>query len=145
MEQQGTFSITVDAGYQLHFGQTIDDLLASLRSSLDYKEIENDLVYFDNDTGIASIRTHLTANESIDVDKSACFEQPSHFDRNESEWYPGDYNDEPKLTYDANGIISDVKDTIRQFHPIGSVCIKLGSVQTSDYETSLTDKYIGEL
>ena len=134
MEQKGTFSITVEAGYQLKFRQTVDELLRPINTNPDYSNVRNYITNIDSDTGIMSVKTTLTTQESVDVDESECYQKPPLYDENDGQWYPGVYNDEPKFEYDANGIMTDLKSVIKKMDPIGQVFIKFGSVRTDDYE-----------
>lgn len=143
MEQKGTFSITVEAGYQLKFRQTVDELLRPINTNPDYSNVRNYITNIDSDTGIMSVKTTLTTQESVDVDESECYQKPPLYDENDGQWYPGVYNDEPKFEYDANGIMTDLKSVIKKMDPIGQVFIKFGSVRTDDYEKDLDDKFVG--
>lgn len=143
MEQKGTFSITVEAGYQLKFRQTVDELLRPINTNPDYSNVRNYITNIDSDTGIMSVKTTLTTQESVDVDESECYQKPPLYDENDGQWYPGVYNDEPKFEYDVNGIMTDLKSVIKKMDPIGQVFIKFGSVRTDDYEKDLDDKFVG--
>lgn len=143
MEQKGKFLITIDAGYQLHFRQTVDGLLEPLTTNSDYEDVESYVRNYDRDTGIVSVRTKLITNDNITVDTSGCFQEQPIYDRLNGQWYPGSYNDEPRLEYDANGIMEDLKEVLKKMEPIGQVSIHFDSVQTDDYETKLDDEYVG--
>ena len=50
MEQKGTFPITVEAGYQLKFRQTVDELLRPINTNPDYSNVRNYITNMDCDT-----------------------------------------------------------------------------------------------
>ena len=69
MEQKGTFSITVEAGYQLKFRQTVDELLRPINTNPDYSNVRNYITNIDSDTGITNpnvIRNHLCMMKTMD-------------------------------------------------------------------------------
>ena len=143
MSEKGLFSISVDARYQLHFGQEIEDLLKVLFQDPNYGDIRNDQIFLDRDTGIVSVHTTLTTEEDVEIE-DVPYKERAIFDPDQGQWYPTD-SDDPKIEYDGNGIIEDLKSVLRKMDPIGQVMICLDFVRMSDYEQSLDKKYVGEL
>lgn len=139
---RGKFLITVEAGYQLGFRQTMVDLLRPIISDPDYEDVRNNIQYVDRDTGIVSVKTILTATDEVEIDTSDCYQNPPSYDIADGQWCPGDYEDEPKPRYDAKGIIKDLQVVLKKMNPVGQILIRLDSVSTVDDDLKLGDKYV---
>ena len=122
--------------------QELDEKLQILQN---YEDVDGDFFDFDEETGVATIDISLSTIADCDIDLSGCSQEPNYYDPVMEQWYPGDYNWDPKIDCDLEGLADELKESLKDMGAVGTVAMTLreliGSYDGTELDEYRNDRY----